>query len=264
MNGTMEAFILGLLQGTAEFLPISSSGHLIIASWLMGGKTLPLTMNIALHVGTLFAVLLYFWKDWLALAKALWLRLTKSQKSFESDVLFPALVLGCVPAGIVGVLWEHDIERIFHHPQFVIFPLAVVGFVIWWGDRKAQSHKDMGAMTVRDALLIGVAQTMALIPGVSRSGSTILGARLLSYRKDAAARFSFLLGTPVMLGAVVLNAKDILVSAAHPEFWVGSVTALVTGCFAIGFLLRFIQKFGFGLFAFYRLALALVILVWVM
>ncbi len=257
---TIHAMVLGFLQGTAEFLPISSSGHLILASYFMDGKPLPLALNVALHVGTLLAVLLYFWRDWLKLADRVLKRITKKEKSFESDILFPALIIGSIPAGVVGLLWEDDIERIFHAPQYVIVPLALMGLAIWWGDRKAPVTRTFDKLTFKDSILIGLAQACALIPGVSRSGSTILGGRLLGFSRTDAARYSFLLGTPAMAGAALLKHKEIAQSLSDPSFLVGCITALLVGCVAISFLMAFIKRFGFGVFAIYRIGLAAIIL----
>lgn len=259
-TSTLHAVILGILQGTAEFLPISSSGHLILASYFMDGKPLPLALNVALHVGTLLAVLLYFWRDWLKLADSLLKRVVKKEKSFESDVLFPALIIGSIPAAVVGLLWENDIEQIFHSPQYVVVPLALMGIVIWWGDRKAPVTRPLEKLTFKDSILIGLAQACALIPGVSRSGSTILGGRMLGFSRTDAARYSFLLGTPAMGGAALLKRHEIIESLHSPSFFIGCVTALLVGCVAISFLMAFIKRYGFGVFAIYRLGLAAIIM----
>lgn len=260
-TSTLHAIILGFLQGTAEFLPISSSGHLILASYFMDGKPLPLALNVALHVGTLLAILLYFWRDWMKIANCLVKRITQKEKSFESDVLFPALLIGSIPAAVVGLLWEEDIERIFHSPQYVVVPLALVGILLWWGDRKAPTTRPLNKLTFKDSILIGVFQACALIPGVSRSGSTILGGRLLGFSRTDAARYSFLLGTPAMAGAALLKRKEILESFNEPSFFVGCMTALLVGCLAISFLMAFIKRYGFGVFALYRVGLAVTIIV---
>lgn len=259
-SNVLYSIVLGIVQGIGEFLPISSSGHLVVVSSVMDGKPLPLSLNIALHIGTLAAVLVYFWRDWLNLALRLLGRVTRGEKSFESDVLFPILIIGTIPAAIVGLAWEKEIEAIFHNPVSVAVPLALVGVLIWWGDIKSPSRKVMTDLTYRDGFLIGVAQAMALVPGVSRSGITILCGRVLSYRKEDAAKFSFMLGTPAMLGAAILDADQIMQSMAQADFYVGIMVSMVVGCLAIRFLLSFLRRFGFGAFAIYRLLLAAVIL----
>ncbi len=256
-----HAVVLGIVQGLGEFLPISSSAHLIVASWLMDGKPLPLTLNLAMHFGTFVAVMLYFWRDWLRLVKATFARIFKGQKSYESDRLLPGLLIGSIPAGVLGILFDHKIEAVFHHPATVILPMALVGWILWWVDKKWPSTKVGADITIKDAFLIGVGQACALIPGVSRSGATITTARLLNVRRDEAARFSFLLGTPAIAGAVMLKYKDLIVSAGDPVFYVGAGVSLVVGCAAIGFLLRFLRTSGFAAFAVYRVVFAAFVLI---
>jgi undecaprenyl-diphosphatase len=259
---TTHAIILGVLQGIAEFLPISSSAHLIVASSLLGGRTMPLSMTVALHLGTLGAVLIYFWKDWLNLAKALWARLFEGKKSFESDSLFPGLILGSIPAAFFGLLWEEQIEAYFHNPLSVVLPIAIIGVALWLVDKKAPATRNINDVSLRDAFLIGLGQACALIPGFSRSGSTILAARLLKFRREDAARYSFLLGTPAMGGAALLEGKRMLAFAADPALYAGIAASLLTGCICIGFLLRFLRRFGFFAFAVYRIAFALSVVAW--
>ena len=254
-----QAALLGAVQGLTEFLPVSSSGHLIVFSWVLDGKPLPLTLNVALHVGTTLAVLIYFWRDWLRLANATLLRLFRGRRSHEADRILPGLLLGSIPAGIIGVLWEEDIEALFHNPLSVAAPLAIVGIIIWLADKNSPAQRSLDSLTIKDAVIIGCAQACALIPGVSRSGATIMAGRLLTFNREDAARFSFLLGTPAMGGAMLLKIKDIADSLQDPTFFLGITVSFVTGILAIGFLLRFLRRFGFGAFAIYRLCLALMI-----
>lgn len=259
MSEALQAVILGIVQGIGEFLPISSSGHLIIASWLMSGKALSLTLNVALHVGTLLAVVVYFWRDWLLIARSLISRITSGNTSYETSILLPGILIGSVPAGVIGVLWNDDIERIFHNPLSVCLPLLVVGIALWMVDKKWPVTKSSSNLTILDCVLIGVGQACALIPGVSRSGATILTGRLRGVDRESAARFSFMLGTPAMGGAALLKYKDLIASSGDPIFYIGTAVSFVTGLLAIGFLLRFLRKFGFGIFAAYRAVLAAVI-----
>ncbi len=190
------------------------------------------------------------------MGRASFVHLTKGVKSFESATLLPSLIIGSVPAGVIGILWQDDIERLFHNPTSTILPLAVVGILIWWVDKRCQSIRKLTDLRFLDSFLIGCAQASALIPGVSRSGATILVGRLLKFNKDDAARFSFLLGTPAMAGAALLNHHEILQSVYDPIFYVGFLSSCFVGMFAIGFLLRFIQTYSFLAFAIYRVVLA--------
>jgi undecaprenyl-diphosphatase len=255
-----HAVILGVLQGLTEFLPVSSSAHLIVVSTFMDGKTLPLALNVALHLGTLGAVILYFWKDWLRLATACVRRVVYRERSFEADTLLPALLIGSIPAGVIGILWNDLIEAYFHNPVTVVAPLAIVGVLLWWVDKTRPLGKPMQGITLKDGFLIGCGQALALIPGVSRSGATILTGRLLGVAREDAARFSFMLGTPAMCGAALLKRDELLASTGDPVFIWGTLAALVSGCLAIAFFLRFLRRFGFGAFALYRVVLAGVIL----
>lgn len=257
-----HSIILGVLQGIAEFLPISSSAHLIVASSALGGRTMPLTMTVALHLGTLGAVLVYFWKDWINLAQALWERISKGKKSFESDRLFPGLILGSIPAAFFGLMWEEQIESYFHNPLSVVLPMAAVGIALWLIDKKAPATRGLKDISLRDSFLIGIGQACALIPGFSRSGSTILAARLLKIGREDAARYSFLLGTPAMGGAALLEAKRMMALGGDPALYAGIAASMLTGCICIGFLLRFLRRFGFFAFAVYRVAFALSVAAW--
>jgi len=258
---SLQAIILGIVQGVGEFLPISSSGHLIIVSWLMSGKPLPLTLNIALHVGTLLAVLVYFWRDWLKIFKSTTGRIFTGEKSYETSVLLPGIILGSVPAGVIGILWNEKIEQIFHNPLSVCAPLFFVGIALWQVDKRWPVKKSASGITLTDCVLIGIGQAFALIPGVSRSGATILTGRLRGIDRESAARFSFMLGTPAMGGAAVLKYKELLSSAGDPIFYIGTGVSFVTGVLAIKFLLQFLKSYGFGVFAAYRALLAVFILI---
>jgi len=251
------SILLGALQGVTEFLPVSSSAHLILWSSFVNNEPLPIHLNIALHLGTLSAVLIFFWRDWLKIASGVFAFISKGTKSYESHVLFPALMVGSIPAGVVGILWQNSIESIFHNPQTTILPLAIVGVALWYVDKKRPSATGITQLSLLQAFVIGLFQATALIPGVSRSGITILAGRLYGFNRHDAAKFSFLLGTPAMMGAALLNMKGIASNMGQPDFYIGFISSMVVGCFAIGFLLRFIAKFGFGAFAVYRVLLAI-------
>lgn len=264
MSEWIYPIILGSLQGLTEFLPVSSSAHLIIASWFVDGHSLSLALNVALHLGTLSAVLLYFRKDWGDIALGSMRFLAHRNPKDPSFFLLVSLILGSIPAGFVGVIWKDDIETVLHHPMFTIVPLVVVGFLLWWVDDKSSSARSMKDLTLKDAFLIGCAQALALIPGTSRSGITIIGGRYLGFDRDSAARYSFLLGTPAMLGAALLSFDELAQSYAEPVFYVGFISSLIVGLMAIHLLMRFIRNYGFLIFFIYRLMLALVLSVLVL
>ena len=259
LTAFVYALVLGVVQGITEFLPVSSSAHLIIVSSFYQGKALPLSLNIALHIGTLVAVLVYFKKDWLEISGDILKSSRDRKRRFSSHVLFPALIIGTIPAGVIGLLGKDYIEDMFHNPGFVVYPLAVVGIALWWFDKKSSTERSLKDLGLKDAILIGFAQACALIPGTSRSGATIIGGRLLGFDRETAARFSFLLGTPAMVGAAILESKDILSSLDDPVFYVGIVTSALVGVLSIHLLLEFLKRFGLGAFAIYRVVLAIIL-----
>lgn len=258
----LYVIFLGAVQGITEFLPISSSAHLIIFSSILNKEILPLSLSVALHFGTALSLLAYFYKDWLNLIFKLYHKIVYQQNSFESNVLFPALIMGSLPAGVIGILWEDDIERLFHNPIFVTIPLIVVGILLWLIDKRYSSFQRYENLNIKNAFLIGIAQSIALIPGVSRSGITILAARILGYYKEDAAKFSFILAIPAVLGAVLLESKKIIYYINDISFYIGIFSSFITGCLVIEFFLRFLKKFGFFVFAIYRIILALFVIFW--
>lgn len=255
----VTGIVLGLVQGITELLPVSSSAHLIIVSAALQGKPLPLSLNVALHLGTVLAVLVYFYQDWLAMGRAVVRRVRGGTKSFGSDVLLPALILGSVPAGVIGLKFHKLIEEKLHHPAMVALPLGLVGVLLWWSDRYRPSKRELNDLTIKDGILVGLAQAASLFPGVSRSGSTIIAGRWLGFKRPDAARFSFLLGTPAMFGAALLELRDIAGHLGDPVLYTGTIVSFASGCLAIGFLMRFVRNNGFFWFMVYRVTVAAVI-----
>lgn len=246
------AVILGLVQGLGEFLPISSSAHLILTPWFMGWPDPGLTFDVALHLGTLAAVLAYFGRDWLRLLAA------AGRPRTPDGRLFWLLLLGAIPGGIAGVLLESVAEEALRSPLLIAGTLALMGLVLLAADRLGRRDRDLQAINLTDMLVIGIAQAFAIIPGVSRSGITIAAARARGLERAAAARFSFLLGTPIIAGAALFKLRHLLDTpgALNGPFVAGVVTAAVVGALCIGALLRYLQHAGLGIFVVYRLLLA--------
>jgi len=249
-----QAVIMGLIQGLGEFLPISSSGHLVLAPWIFNWEVPGITFDVALHMGTLAAVLLYFWRDWIKLLKA-----ALSGKDKENQRVFWYLVIGSIPAAAVGFLFDDVIENLLRSPVIVGFMLILFGIFLFLSDKTRQVRR-LDSMNLRDALLIGAAQAIALIPGVSRSGVTITAARLFSYTREEAARFSFLLSTPVIFGAGVLKMTHLHPGDINPAFISGVLVSAIVGLLSISFLLQFIKRSSFALFVGYRIILGLLII----
>jgi undecaprenyl-diphosphatase len=261
--GHSAAFVMGALQGVTEFLPISSSAHLILLPWLFGWQDPllnSLTFDVALHVGTLVAVVAYFWSDWMALLKAV-PQLARPQQSQPAMMLL-AVIIATIPAAIAGILFQKPIEAYLRSPVQIAVVLAVMGLVIAFIDRRSAATRELTSLTWRDAVWIGVAQTLALMPGVSRSGATMSAGRALKFDRAAAARFSFLLSMPITLAAVVMKLKDLLAVSGNDVVTVviGIVTSAVVGWLVIDLMLQWIRRIGFGWFAYYRIVMAIVVI----
>lgn len=252
----LEAIIYGIVQGLGEFLPISSTAHIVLAPWLFGWEDPGLAFDIALHMGTLVAVVIFFWKDWIRLIKA---GLTDVKSS--DGKLFWCLVLACIPGGILGLIFEEYIESVFRDPLLIGIMLIAMGLVIYVADRYSKSEVELKDVGPKRSLLIGVSQGLAMIPGVSRSGITMAVGRALKIKREDAARFTFLLSTPFILLSGLYKAKDIVsVSVEALPFSIAIVTSAIVGLLSIKFLLEYLKRKGFGIFAVYRLILGVIVI----
>lgn len=247
----LQAIILGIVQGLGEFLPISSSAHLVLIPWLLGWNYKGLTFDVALHMGTLLAVVLYFWRDWLSLLKG-----ALRRKSSNEKRLFWYLVIATIPGALIGYILEDKAATVFRSPLLIGVMLILLGIILYWADTKRQL-RTLETITLMDALLIGLSQALAIIPGVSRAGSTMTMARLLSLTREDAARFSFLMSTPIILGAGILSLRDLHSSDINVSFVVGVLTAFIVGILSISFLLRYLKTSNFKVFVGYRFIIGL-------
>ena len=260
-----QAFVLGALQGFAEFLPVSSSAHLSLAPWAFGWTEPGLSFDVALHVGTLVALLWYFRKEWVALTHAAiaMARTRRVQGTEQRRVLL--LVVATIPGGLAGLLFQKQAETVFRAPALTAIALIVMGALLWFVDARAPHDRTLPSMRWHEALLVGCAQAVALIPGVSRSGATITAGRALGFDRESAAVFSFLMSTPIIAAAAVLKLpKALHERGVSAPLVVGVVTAALSSAVAITVLLRFVRTRSFRVFAFYRFALgaAVLALVW--
>ncbi|MDO8281969.1 MAG: undecaprenyl-diphosphate phosphatase [Thermodesulfovibrionia bacterium] len=256
MFEVFQAIILGILQGLTEFLPVSSSAHLIILPWFLKWEGIinSLSFDVALHFGTLIALLYYFKKDWVDMFKGV----------PSKEGLFRDLVIGTLPAVTVG-LFLHEWISSLRDPLIIIYALCAVSVLMILIEKKyhpAAERSDFYKIDQKDALFIGIAQVFALVPGVSRSGITIVAGMARGYKREAAARFSFMLSTPIVAGACMLEGRKLL--GAEPLdlkiFFTGIAASAVTGFFVIKYLLYFLQKHTLKPFAYYRFLLASVII----
>jgi len=252
----LHAIILGIVQGLAEFLPISSSGHLVILEHYLGFQQAGLTFDILLHVGTLVALVAYFWRDWWDMLRAL---IHPGRHNRFERRLFWYLVAATIPGALAGALLEHQAETIFRAPARVALLMGGVGLLLFLADRLARHRRQLPGLTFSDGLLIGLSQALAIMPGVSRSGITMTTALFLGFTREAAARFSFLLSTPIIFGAGLYHTLKLFKNGAANSlqghllpYTLGFLAAVVSSYLAIRFLLRFLQRHTFMIFVLYR------------
>jgi undecaprenyl-diphosphatase len=246
-----EAIILGAVQGATEFLPVSSSGHLVLAQHLIDGFVQPgIVFDVTLHVGTLMAIAIYFWRDLRGLCTCLW---SRDPGAPEQRRLLLLLVAGSVPTAIIGLAFKHQIEKMFENPVLVAGMLLVTGTMLFVADRYRPGNRREASLTTTDAIITGIAQGVAVIPGISRSGSTIVALLLRGVSADTAARFSFLLSVPAVGGAALLSLKDAgqLSPGELPVYLAGAGAALLVGLLAIHLLLDMLRRRRLGWFAIY-------------
>jgi undecaprenyl-diphosphatase len=258
---TFQALILGIIQGVSEFLPISSSAHLTLAPWLFGWADPGLSFDVALHLGTLIAVLWYFREQWVKLIKSAGgLVVTRRADTVEKKrVLF--LILATIPGAIGGFLLEKPAETAFRSPALIATMLIAMGLILWLVDKYRPADRPLSGMKWLDALLIGLAQVVALIPGVSRSGGTITAARGLRFDRESAAKFSFLMSMPIIAGAALLKVPAVIRERGFTTpLIVGVLASAISGWLAISIVMRYVTRHSYGIFAAYRVLLGLAVL----
>jgi undecaprenyl-diphosphatase len=245
-----EALILGLVQGLGEFLPISSSAHLVLTPWILGWQDPGLSFDVALHLGTLVAVLAYFWHDWIVLARdGLLGRRTPEGR------LFWYLAAATIPGAVFGYLFEDFVSTVFRNPMLIGIMLIIMGLVLYLADKYMAAGKGLYQIGWKESILIGISQAAALIPGVSRSGVTMTAGRLLGFTRETSARFSFLLSTPIIVGAGLLQFTRLTPEDFTAAFLTGVAVSAIVGFMSIKFLLRFLVTNNFSVFVVYRFIL---------
>jgi undecaprenyl-diphosphatase len=256
-----QAIVLGIIQGLSEFLPISSSAHLTLAPWLLGWEDPGLAFDVALHFGTLLAVLWYFRMEWLALIRAAFGIITTGRIETPEKRRVIYLILATIPGAIGGLMLQSKAESAFRSPQIIAIALIVLGTLLWIVDKLVDQRRILGEMRWIDALLIGLSQVIALIPGVSRSGATITTARGLRFDRESSAEFSFLLSMPIIAAAVVLEGpKALHQGGLTNELMSGVVASAISGWLAISILMRYVSRHSYGIFAAYRIILGIAVL----
>ncbi len=284
-----QIIILGLVQGVTEFLPISSTAHLILLPWFFKFPDPGLTFDIALHLGTLLAILIYFWREWwqiirrgaevahgnfdsasnsLAKNHAL---LNESHRRSQGETsqnlwaprAFSLLFIATLPGLVFGFLFESWAETLFRNPIIIAISLALFGLILWFADKKFTHQKSLEDLDLKKAFFIGLGQALAIIPGVSRSGGSITAGLLIGLKREAAVKFSFLLSAPIILGSTIMGifkVSSIKYQVSSIELFLGVLTSFFAGILTIKFLLKFVQKRSFLPFVIYRIVLAIIIL----
>lgn len=253
MNEILQALILGIVQGLTELLPISSSAHLNLIPWIFYWD-IPESFDVALHFGTLLAIVMFFFKDWLKLIEGGYKQVIKKEKSFEGK-MFWYLVAATIPGGAIGFLLDHFIgDSLGKMPLLIAIALIVMGIVLYLVDKNAPTKTDYEHMSFKQTFLIGFSQALAFIPGVSRSGVTMTTGRLMGVDRESTAKYSFLLSTPIVFGATLYKFKDFVLNI---PFFVGVLASFIVGIIVIKFLLEYLKKGNFKIFAIYRVILGL-------
>lgn len=256
----LQSIILGIIQGLGEFLPISSSGHLVLVPWFFGWKENGLAFDVALHVGTLVAVIAYFWRDWLNIfSGAFGIKEVDGGTGIKKNTLW-ILVVATIPGVISGLFLEDLIETILRSPLIIAFNLFFWGLVLYVLDIKSKKDRDISRIGFKEGFLIGLSQALAVIPGTSRSGITISAGLLCGLNRESAAKFSFLMLTPIVFGATALKLKDLL-AGFDSVMLMGVIFSAASGYFSIKYLIKFIQKVSYKVFFWYRLLLAILIVI---
>ena len=262
----LQVIVLALVQGLTEFLPISSTAHLYLTSWLFGWQVEGLDFDIALHIGTLLAVLLYFAGDWVQIiAQGFGMRVKGDDELKHNHMLLWLLVIGSIPVGIAGLAFNKQAETTWRNPFVIGGMLIGVGVLMYLAENAGRRQRDLSSINLPDAVTIGVAQALAVVPGTSRSGITITAGLFRNMTRESAARFSFLLSTPA-IGAAAAKAlydmykKDSLHGLLTTDFLLGVAVSALTGCLVISWFLHYLRRSGLRPFVYYRIVFGIIVI----
>lgn len=258
----VHAIILGIVQGLTEFLPVSSSGHLNLFPWIFGWDKISDSFDVALHLGTLLAIVIFFFKDWIQLIKGGFNQVVKKEKTVEGK-LFWNLIIATIPAGILSIVLDKISEKIIgdnlnFEMLIIAFALIVMGIILYIVDKKAKSKTKYEDINLKQSLLIGTSQAIAAaFPGVSRSGITMTVARALKIDRESAAKYSFMLATPITAAAVIFDLSSFTFNLS---FFAGVLSSFIVGIIIIKFLLDFLRKGSYKIFAVYRMIIGIIVI----
>ena len=262
----LQVIVLALVQGLTEFLPISSTAHLYLTSWLFGWQLEGLDFDIALHIGTLFAVLLYFARDWVQIiSQGFGVRIKGDDELQHNHMLLWLLVVGSIPIGVAGVLFNKQAETTWRNPFVIGGMLIAVGVLMYLAENAGRRQRDLSSINLPDALAIGAAQALAVVPGTSRSGITITAGLFSNMTRESAARFSFLLSTPALAAAAGkalydLHKKGGLHGILNTDVLVGVAVSAITGCCVISWFLHYLRRSGLRPFVYYRILFGIIVI----
>ena len=262
-----QAIILGIVQGLTELLPISSSAHLTLIPQIFNWSQVPDSFDVALHFGTLLAIGLFFFKDWLGLIKGGFNKVFKKEDSVDGR-MFWYIVVATIPGGAIGFILDKYASDILTKPLIIAIALIVMGIVLYIVDKKSSTKTEYEEMTFKQTFLIGLSQALAFIPGVSRSGVTMTTARAMGVSRESAAKYSFMLSAPIVLAATVFKLGDFIeyLSIASTTgiiaFILGILVSFIVGIIVIKFLLEYLRKGSFKIFAIYRVIIGILVIVW--
>ena len=261
-----QVVILAIVQGLTEFLPISSTAHLYLTSWLLGWNIEALDFDIMLHVGTLIALLLYFFRDWVQIiGQAFGVRVGRDSELRLNPTMLWLLVIGTVPIAVIGYLFNKQAETTWRTPWVMGAMLIVIGIVMGWAEKFSRKARDLASMNAPDAIVIGVAQALAVVPGTSRSGISISAGLARNFTSQTAARFSFLLSAPAIAGAAAKAFWDMhkahqLHAVMQTPFLLGVAVSAITGCLVIAWFLQYLRRSSLRPFVYYRIIFGIIVL----
>ncbi|HTQ56055.1 MAG TPA: undecaprenyl-diphosphatase UppP [Bryobacteraceae bacterium] len=261
-----QVIVLAIVQGLTEFLPVSSTAHLYLTSWLMGWQGESLAFDIALHIGTLLAVIIYFFRDWVQIiAHGFGIRFGRDEELERNTGLLWLLAVGSIPVGIAGLIFNKQAEGPWRNPMVIGSTLVLLGLLLGIAERLGRKTRDIAGVNFMDAAVIGLGQALAIVPGVSRSGITITTGLFRNLNRETAARFSFLLSTPVIAAAAGKDVYDLIKHKAfdpsmQTAFAVGIAVSAVTGMIVIAWFLRFLRRRSLWFFVFYRIIFGIMVL----
>lgn len=260
----IQSIILGVVQGLTELLPISSSAHLFLIPWFFNWN-IPESFDIALHFGTLLAIGIFFFKDWIYLIKGGFNRVVKKEKSTEGR-MFWNIVIATIPGGVIGFVLDKYAESILTKPLIIAIALIIMGLLLYIIDKNAKKETDYEKMSFKQTFIIGISQALAFIPGVSRSGVTMTTGRALGVKREAVAKYSFMLSAPIVLAATIFKLKDFIEYFLVADlmgiiaFAIGVIMSFLVGLLVIKFLLDYLKKGSFKAFAIYRIIVGLIVI----